>query len=163
MGCGKTATGRCLAQDVGFEFLDTDCYIEQNSGQSVADIFTQHGEAHFRKLEAELLFKLQNTKNTVIASGGGMVASTNRMQLAQNLGGTVYLQTSPAVLLWRLSNSQQLRPLLPQPLTENWIKNLLQQREIFYKQANYTLIIDNLSVKGVTQNIKHRIEKNEII
>ena len=49
MGCGKTAVGRVVAKVSGFEFLDTDQFIEEHVGMSIPRIFEEHGEETFRR------------------------------------------------------------------------------------------------------------------
>ena len=71
MGSGKTTVGRLLAHHLGWQFLDLDREVEQHAGLSVPEIFAQHGEAHFRELEAEVLERLLPHKQMVLALGGG--------------------------------------------------------------------------------------------
>ncbi len=42
MGTGKTTVGRLLAEQLGYEFVDTDVVIEQRHGK-IADVFRTHG------------------------------------------------------------------------------------------------------------------------
>ena len=51
MGTGKTTVGRLLADELGYEFVDTDELIEQRHG-SIADIFATRGEEAFRQHRA---------------------------------------------------------------------------------------------------------------
>ena len=44
MGCGKTAVGRVVSKVSGFEFLDTDQFIEDHVGMSIPRIFEEQGE-----------------------------------------------------------------------------------------------------------------------
>lgn len=163
MGSGKTSAGEHLAQDFGLNFLDTDYHIEQETGQSIADIFAKQGEPYFRKLETTLLKQMQPLQNTVVASGGGMLEMAGNMSLIQALGCIIYLQASPTVLVQRLSKSQQIRPLLPNPVTKVWVEEFLKRREIFYQQAQYTLEVGISTIQEVAQNVGQWIRENEII
>ena len=58
MGCGKTAVGRIVAKVAGFEFLDTDQFIEEHVGKSIPRIFEEHGEETFRRYEREVVVRL---------------------------------------------------------------------------------------------------------
>ena len=51
MAAGKTTVARALARRLGWEAIDVDEVIEQRERQTVADIFSRQGEAHFRALE----------------------------------------------------------------------------------------------------------------
>ena len=43
MGTGKTTVGRLLAEQLGYEFVDTDRVIEERHGK-IADVFRSVGE-----------------------------------------------------------------------------------------------------------------------
>ena len=51
MGSGKTTVARLLAEGWGLDVRDTDHDIELNQGRTIAEIFVDDGEEHFRKLE----------------------------------------------------------------------------------------------------------------
>ena len=54
MGSGKTSTGRILAKEMGFDFLDTDDEVVEMTGVSIAYIFDVEGETGFRQREHKL-------------------------------------------------------------------------------------------------------------
>ena len=60
MGCGKTAVGRVVSKVSGFEFLDTDQFIEDHVGMSIPRIFEEQGEDSFRQYEREVVALLAN-------------------------------------------------------------------------------------------------------
>jgi len=79
MGCGKTTTGRLLAKQLGWRFVDIDENIEKQAGLGISQIFDRLGEAAFRDLErAELARALGEASAsvvpTVLALGGGTFA-----------------------------------------------------------------------------------------
>jgi shikimate kinase len=58
-GSGKSSIGRRLAPRLGLPFVDADAAIEEAAGgMSIAEIFTKHGEAEFRALEARVIARL---------------------------------------------------------------------------------------------------------
>ena len=52
-GSGKSAVGRELASLTGLSLVDTDDLIAQKVGKSIAWIFSQQGEAEFRRLDPD--------------------------------------------------------------------------------------------------------------
>ena len=53
MGAGKTSVGRFVAEQLHFDYLDTDELIQSRTGRSIADIFKTDGEPAFRALEQQ--------------------------------------------------------------------------------------------------------------
>ncbi|KWX10551.1 shikimate kinase, partial [Carbonactinospora thermoautotrophica] len=52
-GAGKSTVGQVLAARLGVAYRDTDADIEQAAGMPIRDIFVEHGEPYFRRLERE--------------------------------------------------------------------------------------------------------------
>lgn len=61
MGAGKSAVGRRLAASLNLPFTDADSEIEAAAGQSIAEIFAEHGEAYFRTGERKVIARLLET------------------------------------------------------------------------------------------------------
>jgi shikimate kinase len=89
---GKTTVGTAVAAALGAVFRDTDHDVEVEAGCSVADLFVNHGEPHFRTLEAAAVARALVEHDGVLALGGGAVTSaTTRERLVGygRAGGTV--------------------------------------------------------------------------
>ena len=48
MASGKSRVGRCLAERLNVQFIDTDTLIAENAGKSISEIFAEDGETVFR-------------------------------------------------------------------------------------------------------------------
>ena len=57
MGSGKSTVGRLVAQDLDFQFVDTDSLIEEKAGIPITEIFSTEGEEAFRQLERETILE----------------------------------------------------------------------------------------------------------
>ena len=55
MGVGKSAIGRKVAKELGFQFIDSDHEIERKVGKKIPQIFESEGEARFRQYEREFI------------------------------------------------------------------------------------------------------------
>jgi shikimate kinase len=89
---GKTTVGTAVAELLGVPFRDTDADVEDVAGTSVADLFVQHGEPHFRALEEQAVARALAEHDGVLALGGGAVTSTATRELLVahgRRGGTV--------------------------------------------------------------------------
>lgn len=89
---GKTTVGTALAGRLGIPFRDTDSDVEAATGQRVADLFVDLGEAHFRQLEQQAVAAALGEHEGVLALGGGAVLSAATRDLLTaytRAGGTV--------------------------------------------------------------------------
>ena len=89
---GKTTVGTALAGRLGIPFRDTDSDVEAATGQRVADLFVDLGEAHFRQLEQQAVATALGEHEGVLALGGGAVLSAATRELLSaytRAGGTV--------------------------------------------------------------------------
>ncbi|PLV61277.1 shikimate kinase, partial [Erwinia sp. B116] len=50
-GCGKSTVGEALALALGYAFIDTDRYLQQIGGQTVAEVVAAEGWSGFRRRE----------------------------------------------------------------------------------------------------------------
>src|SRR5246127_3671019 len=81
MGVGKSSVGRRLANTLDLSFRDADTEVEAAAGRSIPDIFSELGEAEFRKGERKVIARLLDEPPHVLATGGGafMDAETREM------------------------------------------------------------------------------------
>ncbi len=152
MGVGKTKIGKTLAKMLHRPFFDLDAVIEKESGLTVAQIFSQFGEAGFRERETRALRRLaQRDVPAVISLGGGTILKAQNRTLLQN-GHWFFLHRPLAQIALRLKNSQQ-RPLLA---ASNW-SDLYRAREPYYRLAPYTLYCENFSFEVICARVKRAL------
>lgn len=113
MASGKSTFGRRLAEKLDTVFIDLDNYIEQQTGSSITELFNSRGEAGFRKIESEMLRKaVEEQPDAVIACGGGTPCFSDNMTYLNEKGITVFMETSIPVLISRLIEESENRPLM---------------------------------------------------
>ena len=156
MGSGKTTIGRRLVERIGFDFVDTDCFIEMRQGMTVSEVFAQRGEPAFRIMERDILLEMQKIEYAVVSTGGGMPCYGDNMDIMLANGKVIYLQTSPQTLVRRLLRSHTERPLI-QGKTEKelqqYIIEKLAEREPFYSRAQITVQTENFSIEEFMQTL----------
>ena len=152
MGSGKTSTGRPLAQQLGYGFVDADAVIEQAAGCSIPEIFERNGEAGFRALESQVLNAISQRHSLVVATGGGVVTQQENWGLLHS-GIVIWLDVVPEQLMQRLSADSTIRPLLQTKDPEAALNALLNQRRPLYAEADLTVVINDETPETVADGI----------
>jgi shikimate kinase len=157
MGTGKTSVGRLVAEQLHFEYLDTDEVIQVSTGRSITEIFTKDGEPAFRALEEKVVEELASRAKTVIATGGGLPVNPNNLTSLKMHALVVSLWSSPEKI-WERVRHQSHRPLLHDENPQAKIRELLAIREPFYKQADVLLNTDLRSLREVAQQVVYQFQ-----
>lgn len=158
MGTGKTAVGKRLAKRLGWRFVDVDELIEAGAKKSVAQIFAEHGEPVFRRLENRMIRRLMRGDQQVIAAGGGAFLDPQNRSRLRATGPVICLTARPATILTRVGRRIQVRPLLrgaANPLAR--IKTLLSQRAKAYAQADITLDTSDVFIEEVVERLWQKL------
>jgi len=154
MGSGKTTVGKKLASKLNFDFVDLDLYLEEKYKITIPDIFDRFDEDVFRKIEHETLLDTKSFQNTVISTGGGTPCFYNNMEIINTNGTSVYLKLHPKSIQRRLLESKKKRPLVMNKTEDeifDFIELKLEEREHYYKQANFTIKAENLEISELVK------------
>ncbi len=150
MGSGKTHWGKLLAKKLQLPFFDMDRVITEKEQKTIADIFSDKGEEHFRYMEREVLEKIvEENEHFVLSCGGGTPCFFNNIQFMKQKGKVVWLNTKIDTLVKRLLIDKNKRPLLKniadQELKSYILKKILG-RKLYYEQADIVVNEESLSV-----------------
>ncbi|MCF7907761.1 MAG: shikimate kinase [Candidatus Omnitrophica bacterium] len=152
MGTGKTTVASFLAKKLNRGFVDMDVAIEEDQGKSITNIFADSGEAHFRRLEQELLRELSAKSDLVISCGGGLICNEDNLGILKESGVVVSLSAKASTIHERTKHKIH-RPLLNTKDPLAVIERLLVARKPYYEQADYTVDTDKLDPEGVVYKI----------
>ena len=132
-GSGKSTIGRRLSKSLGVALLDTDAVIEQTTGRTIPDIFTDDGETGFRRIEEQVVRDTLASHDGVLSLGGGAITSPG---VREALSGheVVYLEISAAEGV-RRTGGTTVRPLLAGGDRAEKFRALMSQRVPLYRQA----------------------------
>jgi shikimate kinase len=155
MGTGKSSVGRLVAELLQFKFLDTDEIIESQAGTSIAAMFEQHGEAHFRAWEKRVAEELAQQSQLVISTGGGLPANDANLASLKSHALIVCLWATPEKIYERVRN-QSHRPLLKHPDPLGKIRELLAIREPYYRQADILVNTGLRSMREVALQVVYQ-------
>ena len=134
MGAGKTTIGRLLARQMGREFIDSDLFIEEQSGADIAWIFAKEGESGFRERESRAIDVLTQRQGIVLATGGGVVMRECNREWLKERGIVIYLRASVETQMRRTAKDKS-RPLLQQPNPKQVLSDLFAVRDPLYQQV----------------------------
>lgn len=157
MGSGKTTVGRRLAARLQLSFVDADVEIERAAGQTIPEIFAEHGEPYFRDGERRVILRLLNEPPHVLATGGGAFMNTETRAAIRAKAISIWLNANFDVLAQRLKRKSN-RPLLDNPDPEATIRRLLSERNPIYAEADIAVTSRDVSHDVVTDEIIAAIE-----
>jgi len=157
MGSGKSAVGRRLAKDLGWEFVDSDDVIEARSGVDIPYIFEREGEAGFRRRERAVIDELSRRDRIVLATGGGSAQDPDsRARLGQR-GAVVYLHATLDQQL-RRTRRGRARPMLAGGEPREILERLMTVRDPQYREiADLVVETDGRKVHAVAREVRERL------
>ena len=149
---GKTTFGRALARRLKLDFLDLDEYIEQKEKRGIPELYSQLGEAGFRKLEWQALKEVIHNNHIVIATGGGAPCNCGNMTLMEKYGQVIYLKVSNETLIGRLKHAAKDRPIVLGKTEDElrlYVEDLRDRCEHHYNRAEYIVDGENMDIEKV--------------
>ena len=147
MGSGKTKLGKRIAAILGKPFVDTDRMIVAEHG-TIAELFEQFGEAHFRELE-RVAVEDALAQDAVVALGGGAIL--NEQTQADLADRRVALITVSAdAVAPRITGTK--RPLLTGGI-ESWTRILESRRETYERLATHTWDTSSRPLTAIAEEI----------
>ncbi len=151
-GTGKTSVGRCLAQNLGWNFVDADEELERRCGITISDLVSTQGEGSFRDHEESVLVTLCELDKHVVATGGGVVlreANRNRMRAH----GKVVWLTAGADTIWSRLQSDPTTSARRPNLSiggKQEVQDGLRERDALYRScADHVVSTEGLALNDI--------------
>ena len=94
VGAGKTSLGKLLADEINWDFYDSDNVLEERSGVNLLWIYDLEGHEGLRKREEFIIGELVQQSRIVLSTGGESVASLKNRNIIRKYGLVVYLAIS---------------------------------------------------------------------
>ena len=149
MAAGKSTVAKALGRRIDWRVEDIDARIEARQRQTVADIFAQHGERHFREVERAVVQELLPPRHAVVATGGGTFADPANRTAINRDGTSVWLDISFETVIARLPSDGR-RPLAGDRDT---LYGLYRTRQASYRQAHVRLDAGGLSAGALVERL----------
>lgn len=162
MGSGKSTVGKLLSKSINYKSLDLDKLIENKENLSINNIFKEHGELYFRKLEHQILKEtLKTNDNLIISLGGGTPCYANNMELFKDENIiSIYLSSSVNELFERLKFNKSKRPLIAN-LNDDELKEFIAkhlfERSFYYNQSKVKIDTDGKTRLEIVEEIKNKL------
>jgi shikimate kinase len=165
MATGKSSVGPLVARRLGWEFVDVDEVIVARAGKPIAQIFDDHGEAHFRRLERDAVAHLASDRRRcpnchgphpeVISTGGGVLVDESNCAALKRVGLIVCLTARPEVVAARVERSKAKRPKLLEggKSTLARVRELMDERAGAYARADIHIDTSDLTVDQLTDRV----------
>ena len=153
MGVGKSALGKILAKNLNRSFYDLDEKIENKYNMKIYEIFKDYGEQKFRDIEHQEIKNINEGCSAIISTGGGAFTYERNINILNGLGLTLWLNSSPEIIIERLKKNINNRPLLKNVDLETYINNLMIKRNPLYAKANITVMSNNISKNQMTNKL----------
>lgn len=151
MCAGKTTIAKMVAEKTEKIFIDLDNEISKRTGKSIPEIFSEGGQELFRKIESEILEEIIKQKNTIIATGGGIIEKENNRKLIEKYK-TIWIYSEP---LSAIKRNEGGRPLLNDS-DPNDMYNLFNRRKPFYAMT-CDVMVENRDIKKTVEAIVEEI------
>jgi shikimate kinase len=156
MGVGKTTVGELIAAELGTTCRDTDADIVAAQGRSIADIFVEDGEAHFRALEAEAVRTALTEHDGVLALGGGTILNDDTRKMLTGLP-VVFLDMGVAEAVKRVG-LDAARPLLAVNPRQKWRELMEARRPLYTEVARAVVSTEGRTAEEVAELVLTELE-----
>jgi shikimate kinase len=155
-GAGKSTVGQVLAERLGARFRDTDADIVAAQGRTIAEIFVEEGEEHFRTLERAAVTAALQTHPGVLALGGGSVMDPRTRAALAGLP-VVFLDVGLKDAVRRVGLDTP-RPLLAVNPRARWRELMEQRRPLYTEVARAVVLTDGRTPQDVAEEILDVLE-----
>lgn len=155
MGSGKSFWAQKLSLALSIPVFDLDTEIEKTEGKTVAMIFAEKGEDHFRKKENEILKGFAAKHDFILATGGGAPCFYDNMDWMNKNGITIWIDEPLKIIAGRLLKGKSHRPLIASVEDDNleeFLAGMRDKRKSFYAKSKYQLA-GNISEKELLKII----------
>jgi shikimate kinase len=149
-GSGKTTVGAMLAERLGVTFNDADAIIVERAGKSIAEIFTDDGEAAFRVLEEQVTAELLELPGVLSLGGGAVLSPTTRAALRSHRVVWLRIGLSQSVKRVGLDTA---RPLLLGNVRGQLLKLLNERAPLYAEVATEVVDTDDTTPAEVVETI----------
>lgn len=154
-GVGKSTVGVILAKILGYQFVDSDLVIQQETGKKLREIIAEKGTDGFIQTENRINAALR-AERSVIATGGSVVYGKEAMEHLKDIGVVVYIKQNLWHLKKRLRNIKGRGVVLKKGQT---LDSLYEERAVLYeKYADVIVDEHGLDVEQTIEAVQQAVQ-----
>ena len=163
-GAGKSTLGAMLSTQFDLKFIELNVLIEEKAGMPTAEILALYGQEGYRTFEAEALEDaIKSHQRLVLAAAGGIVSDQETFARLLSTFHTVWVKASPEEHMERVRAQGDHRPMHGRPEAMVQLKQILEGREQYYRQAEYDLDTAHKTEKDSFDELADLLTSNQII
>jgi len=162
MGSGKSHMGRNLAEEKGWQFVDTDRILEQQFNMPIADIFKQHGEKVFRRAEFNVLKRVALYHEAVISLGGNFPLEHRTLRYLQRYSYIIGIRAADFRIVNRVNRRIGKRPTMDYTDVPGFVEAMLKKWHPVYKKCDYVVDTTHGHTASLLKQIIEHLKKNHI-
>ena len=151
-GAGKSTLGVVLAKIMGYDFLDADILIQNQSDRTLQKIIDAIGPMGFIEVENDVLCDI-DVERTIVSTGGSAVYSEEAMKHLGEIGTIVYLKVSLDELRSRLGGLHERGVVMKDGMGMSLDELYAERAPLYERYAEITLESDDLSVRDAARKL----------
>jgi len=154
LAAGKAKWGKKLADELGYDFVDTREMMMEVSGLTFFELL--RNKELFIKLEQEALEQVLQMKNTIVATSELLPCRGDNMEVMNSTGITFYLRAGLGCIMMRVSKNKDRYPMLrgiDSDFIPDFIRMELENRKPFYEKAKIEYLARELKMKKLLELI----------
>ena len=152
-GCGKTTIGEILAKELSYDFCDLDQYIVEKENMTIDEMF-KNGEEYFRDIETKAVKDISKMKDTVIATGGGVVIRPENIEVLREHGFVIFIDRPIEDIISDVDTES--RPLLKDGKEK--LYKLLDERYKLYRNSCHIEALNDKDIDKLIEKIMRLIK-----
>jgi shikimate kinase len=152
-GSGKSTIGAGLAAKLGRSFVDTDSIIQQTEKMVLKDIVNERGLDTFLKIQELHILNIK-VKDSVIATGGSVIYSSNSINHLKKDGVIVYLKLEIDELIERLEPGRRFARSKEQSFIDLYMERL----PLYDRFSDITVDCSGKDVEQLIEEIINRYQ-----
>lgn len=154
---GKTTIAKALANTFKLIFIDLDLALCRKFGVTITELLSSIGVDNFRIEEQNCLLDLleeHRNQNVILSLGGGCGCSKENLTILTANTTLIHLRAPFSLILRRRQRANMAnRPLIAN-MNNSELKNLYDQRQFYYNQADAIVdITHHKSKKAVVKEV----------